>query len=81
MEDKKKKKSMGEKLRSAIMRGTGAEKVKSGFAGEGGMSMEDRVAASGGGPRLAPNKRAQFETQGIFDQGKYDRYMAKKKKK
>lgn len=77
----KKKKSMGEKLRSVIMKGTSADKVKSGLRESASPSMEDRVAASGGGPRLSPTRRAEFETAGIFDQGKYDRAMAKKKKK
>jgi hypothetical protein len=79
--EKKKKTSLGERMRAAILQGSGANAVNRGLNASEGDDMAARVGASGGAPKVAPRRRAEYETQGIFDQGKYDRMMAKKKKK
>lgn len=65
-EEKKKKPTLGERMRSAIMAGTGADKVVGGFNGE------DAALA-------AAKRDPANQTNGIFDEGKYERNKKKKK--
>lgn len=66
-EEKKKKPTLGERLKTAILAGTGADKVVGGFNGEDAeMAVAKRDPAN--------------QTNGIFDEGKFERNQKKKKK-
>ena len=64
-------------FRKMLDRVTGAEAVARGLRNEGaGATMTTPPAA----PSLSPKRDPKYQTQGIFDQGKFDDAQAAKKR-
>lgn len=74
MADKKKKAPLGERLNAMIRKRTGAQTLVDAF------ENADHPIDPPPTPSLSPKRRPENMTNGIFDQGKYERNKLKKKK-